>query len=279
MEHHFSGTSHPDKLVAVVVPMHNRKELTADEEISLRHLVHFLGRYDKYLVVPESLDLRIPGFRPKPFRDEFFGSVSAYNRMMLTPAFYEAFGDYRYILNYHLDALVFSDELLRWCDLKLDYVGPPWLPCKDTPWVKNPKVGNGGFSLRKVASFLKIIDSGKYAIDPEEYWCRTYASAPALKRYINLHKKHLKRLRLFNGVKQEIADWPKVSWHNEDHFWSDRGRHYYPQFKIADFETGLKFGFEAAPRHCFELNGRKLPFGCHAWPKYDRAFWEPFLLK
>jgi hypothetical protein len=33
-----------------------------------------------------------------------------------------------------------------------------------------------------------------------------------------------------------------------------------------------------APRLCFELNGRKLPFGCHAWQRYDRGFWEPYLL-
>jgi hypothetical protein len=30
----------------------------------------------------------------------------------------------------------------------------------------------------------------------------------------------------------------------------------------------------------YELNGHELPFGCHAWERYDRAFWEeqlPFL--
>src|SRR5690606_7208876 len=42
----------PQKLVAVVVPASDRAELTADEEISLRHLLHFLGDYDRYLVLP-----------------------------------------------------------------------------------------------------------------------------------------------------------------------------------------------------------------------------------
>lgn len=273
------NTQKPSKLVAVVVPMHNRKELTADEEISLNHLVHFLGRYDKYLVLPESLDLRVPDCKAKPFSDKFFGSVAAHSRLMLSRGFYESFQEYEYILTYHTDALVFSDKLLGWCELGLDYIGPPWLNSPETPWVRNPKVGNGGFSLRKVSSFLKIIDSDNYAITPEEYWRKTYGSAPRFLRYRNLYKKYLKRLRVFNGVKREIADWPKVSWHNEDHFWSNRGTHYFSEFKVADFETGLRFAFEAAPRQCFELNGRKLPFGCHAWPKYDRAFWEPYLLK
>lgn len=266
-------------LVAVVVPMHNRKKLTTDEEISLKHLIHFLGRFDKYLVVPETLDIDIPGFRPKRFSNYFFGSLAAHTRLMLSAKFYQSFADYKYILIYHTDALVFSDQLSQWCESDLDYVGPPWVQCPETPWVSVPKVGNGGFSLRKVASFLRVLDSDKYAVDPAEYWRRHYAGAPILKRSINLPKKYLKRFKYFNGVKRELADWPKVTWRNEDHFWADRARHYYDDFKIADFATALRFGFEAAPRHCFELNGRQLPFGCHAWTKYDRQFWEQHFLK
>ena len=36
---------------------------------------------------------------------------------------------------------------------------------------------------------------------------------------------------------------------------------------------------EVSPRLCFERNHRQLPFGCHAWARYDGAFWEPHLLK
>jgi len=43
-------------------------------------------------------------------------------------------------------------------------------------------------------------------------------------------------------------------------------------------EEGLRFAFEGAPRMCFELNQQKLPFGCHAWAKFDRSFWEPYLI-
>src|SRR5207237_10589092 len=62
-------------------------------------------------------------------------------------------------------------------------------------------------------------------------------------------------------------------------FWSDESVKYYPGFKIASVELGLRFGFEVAPRVCFAQNNYTLPFGCHAWPKYDRDFWEPYLLK
>jgi hypothetical protein len=85
---------------------------------------------------------------------------------------------------------------------------------------------------------------------------------------------------MFNGVKWQTARWnPTKNKRNEDEFWSDAAQTYYPEFKVASFETGLHFAFEVAPKLCFELNHRTLPFGCHAWHKYDRDFWEPYVLK
>jgi hypothetical protein len=40
-----------------------------------------------------------------------------------------------------------------------DYIGPPWIQGPDLPWLKESGVGNGGFSLRKVESFLKLLNS------------------------------------------------------------------------------------------------------------------------
>ncbi|HEX2055722.1 MAG TPA: DUF5672 family protein [Nitrospiraceae bacterium] len=270
------------KTVAVVVPGYDRSEFTADEEISFRHLDAYLGPYDKYLVVPRSLSIQRAGFALKRFPDSFFGSAIANARLMLSRTFYEAFADYRYILIYQLDALVFSDQLLDWCAKDFDYVGAPWVNCEDSPWVSRPRVGNGGLSLRKVESFLKVLSSDRYWIDPEAYWQSLAAGQPWLRRFfLYLPKKWLKRLSRFNGVTWELRQWhlrPDGT-RNEDHFWADHAVRYSPEFKVASFEEGLKFAFEVAPRQCFELNGRRLPFGCHAWPRYDRAFWEPYLLE
>jgi len=266
------------KTVAVVVPLSNRRELTPDEEISFRHLVYFLGKYDKYLVVPNRLRFDYPGFGKKRFPDRFFGTVAAHTKLLLSAGFYNAFSEYKYILIYHPDALVFSDELLQWCDTDLDYIGPPFIQSDDSPWVKGERVGNGGFSLRKVESFLKVIYSGRYAVDPKDYWTDFCVSKPKYIQYLNTPRKYVKRLGIFNNARWEIARWHLVDWHHEDHFWSDRATQYYPGFKIPSVETGLRFGFEAAPRKAFELNNRRFPFGCHAWPRYDRKFWEPYLL-
>lgn len=268
------------KRVAIVVPMHNRSHLTPDEQISFQHLTHYFAAYDKYLVVPDSLEVNLPECSIKRFEAEYFGSVAANTKLLLSEEFYHAFSEYEYILIYHLDALVFSDQLLAWCDLGLDYIGPPWIPCADSPWVKNSRVGNGGFSLRKIESFLKVFRSHVYWIDPEKYWREQHAGMPAHRRLWHLPKRFAKRLHCLNNVRLEMARWhlrPDGT-RNEDHFWSDRAKHYVPEFRVASVEIGLRFAFEVAPRLCYDMNHRQLPFGCHAWPRYDRAFWEPYLI-
>jgi hypothetical protein len=271
----------PHKTVAVVVPLYNRRELTADEQISLRHLQHYLGKYDKYMIVPKTLHVTYPGFTIKRFADSFFGSTIANTRLMLSAKLYQAFSDYKYILIYQLDALVFSDQLLKWCDTDLDYVGAPWLHCPDSPWVKVPRVGNGGLSLRKVESFLRVFHSDRLRVEPNAYWASFCEGRPAYIQFLNLPRKYLKRFVLFNGARREMARWhlTDIARRNEDYFWSDEAVRYYPEFKIAPVDVGLRFAFEVGPRYCFELNNRQLPFGCHAWPRYDRDFWEPYLLK
>ena len=77
--------------VAVVVPAYNRAQFTPDEEISFRHLEHVLGRYDKFLAVPRSLEIERPGYQIQRFDDGYFGSAIANGKLMLSPAFYESF--------------------------------------------------------------------------------------------------------------------------------------------------------------------------------------------
>lgn len=265
--------------VAVVVPLSARSTFTPDESITLSQLGHYLNEFDRYFVAPRSLKIEMPGFKVMRFDDRFFGSVLAHNKLMLSKQFYEAFSKYDYILQHHLDALVFSDRLLEWCQLGLDYIAAPWINCEDTTFVTVPRVGNGGLSLRKVESFLKVLSSTRYAMDPEEYWTMFCAKNPALMRWINFPRKYIKRLSRFNGVEWDIRKRYIEGRLNEDYFWSDDAKYYYPEFKVAPFEVGLRFAFEVAPRRCFEMNNHQLPFGCHAWPRYDRAFWEPYLLK
>ena len=273
----------PTKTVAILVPASNRKELTLEEKISMRHLLHYLGAYDKYFIVPRGMDFHLEGLTVKSFSKKYFGSMRAHSRLLYLPEFWKTFEDYKYVLMYHLDALVFRDELLNWCETDVDYIGAPFIPCADSPWVKEPGVGNGGFALMKVEAALRVLHN-RYRTEPIRYWEDRFAgllkSILAVLRNPRRLAPNWLRRPLTQPLRQSLQrlDVAEVNVQNNDIFWSYHAVKYLPDFKIPDWQTALRFAFEAAPRHCFELNGRELPFGCHAWPKFDRGFWDPFLL-
>jgi len=266
-----------------VIPLAARAELLPEEEVSLRQLSHFLGRYDKYLVAPEGLRIERDGFRTVYFKRKFFGSAAAHNKLVIRQDFYRAFANYRYILVYHLDSLVLSDELERWCAAGWDYIGAPWLPCPDTPWVKEARVGNGGFALMKVASVLDVLHE-RYLQHPARFWVDLFlAHAGVLGWLFNALERLQVRFDRSRIVDKAVLEWrashdPGHYGDNNDFFWSYDAARLLPTFRVAPVEQGLRFAFEAAPRLCFELNHHRLPFGCHAWAKFDRDFWLPHLV-
>ncbi len=272
----------PFKRVAIVVPLSSRPDLLPEEEVSLRHLRHFLSTYEKYFVAPPGATIEREGFKTIRFPAKFFGSAAAHNQLLMWPKFYQAFEDYEYILIYHLDSLVLSDEIARWCAAGFDYIGAPWLPCADTPWVKEPRVGNGGFTLMRVESSLKVLYN-RYRNEPATYWSdmitRNRRRLPALFWFLRRLQPRFPHSRLINRPLEDwvISEEPGMHGRNNDFFWSFEAIRHLPDFKIASVSDGLQFAFEAEPGMCFELNRRKLPFGCHAWPRY-RTFWEPYLL-
>lgn len=273
----------PSKMVAIVVPLSNRNWFTPEEVISLRHLRHFLGRYDKYLIAPQGMEIECEGFGIKRFSSKYFGSAAAHTHLVFTTDFYQAFADYKFILFYHLDSLVFSDQLSEWCARDLDYIGPPWLKCADSPWVTRPRVGNGGFTLLRIEAALQVLHN-RYRAHPSTYWLDRFTRNAGRLGWMVRALKILQRIfphsKLVNRPLEELRHManPSSNNRNNDIFWSDYAVRYLPSFKVASFEDGLRFGFEVSPRQCFEMNGRQMPFGCHAWERFDRSFWEPHLL-
>ncbi len=146
--------------VAVVIPVY-KAELNELEKISLAQCRKVLGKYPLIFVAPAGA--KFPYFAPTDgiarFPSGFFENVLTYNCMMTAPFFYEAFKDFEYILIYQLDAFVFYDALEEFCALGYDYIGAPWSynERRDFPDVKNVRVGNGGFSLRKVKAHYNLL--------------------------------------------------------------------------------------------------------------------------
>lgn len=248
------------KQVAIVTCFY-REEFSEDEQISLTHLLHYLGRYDKFIVKPPRVKAALPGFQIRNFPARHFQSAQTHGQLQLMRKYYEAFADYEYILIYQIDSLVFADQLETWCQKGYDFIGAPWIKENMLKRYDYPDaVGNGGFSLRKVKNFLKVIDRARQT--PLELAMNLMRAAPSPRNM---------RQAWQNSAAERTAL-------NEDRFWAFEAKKYYPEFKIPSVAEGLKFAFELNPKKCFELNHKELPFGAHAFGKYDRGFWKPHLL-
>lgn len=253
--------------VAVVIPFYN-PVLSKDEKLSLACWRRHLSSFDTYSLSPDSLQTTLPGTKPIHFPDHNFISVRSYSEMLLTPSFYEAFANYEYILIYQLDALVFSNQLTNWCNQGLSYIGAPWNNSRIgqlTSSTTDLRGGNGGLSLRRIPDFLEVLQKTN---DQAEY---------------NLSSRYSQWLwfgvNVLTGKSKNRWLQTKTNQYpfNEDGFWSFEAPKYFPQFIAATRDQSLKFAFETLPAQCFSENGNKLPFGCHAWAKYDRGFWTSHL--
>ncbi|MGO9639761.1 MAG: DUF5672 family protein [Candidatus Acidiferrales bacterium] len=279
----------PKRLVAIVTPL-TRFPLAEDEEISMHHLREYLGHFDRFIIGPKDAlrslheTREYSDFALRQFPDRYFQSIQSYSRLMVTEEFYRAFTEYEYILIYQLDCLVFSSDLEAWCHGGWDYIGAPLF--KDFledpaagPWV----VGNGGLSLRRVGSALDVLTSARLLDDPKVRGPKTrrFKSAPYLRRMLVALRTFLFERGYHNTVGwllRKLKKHPEI-YFQEDLFWAVQAPRLAPGFNIATPEQALGFSFEMAPRYCFQANSSRLPFGCHAWAKHDRGFWEPFLLK
>ncbi|RYE27216.1 MAG: hypothetical protein EOP45_01930 [Sphingobacteriaceae bacterium] len=260
------------KKVAVVIPCY-RNTISAYEKIALQQCESILSAYPKIIIKPNHLTLSdetkiVSVSAIENFDEHYFASIAGYNRLMLTPEFYARFIDYEYILIYQLDAFVFSDELTYWCNADIDYIGAPWIrPTHDKSNIETlelkvksylytrynvhrkglpsdkqfiNKVGNGGFSLRRVKVFHDI----------------TLSMQPKIHFYLSSNNFH----------------------YNEDAFWSIEVNRKKRILNIPFYKTALKFAFEFHPERAYNLNHQQLPFGCHAWDK-QVDFWRPIFKK
>jgi hypothetical protein len=265
---------------AVVVPTRTL-ELDADEQVSFHQLRGVLGGYDTYLALPDDLEGTLDGLPVKRFAAPYFRTRRRNQQLMISPDFYREFEDYEFVLVYQLDSLVLADELAAWCEAGWDNVGAPW-----TRWAPDGSlvltgVGNGGFALRRVESCLRVATTARRSLPR----LRTLAwfGAAVGQRLVT----HLPRtLRKVASSRRKLRTAAAISrgalgstFLTEDKFWSEMAPRLEPTFRIPPTETALSFAFESHPRECFDLNGRRLPFGCHKWWFHDREFWEPHLIE
>lgn len=262
--------------IAIIIPIY-KDEITLFEEISLQQCFAVLGRYPIIFVCPKNMELGSfhQDYKSKAeflFLDnDNFESIITYNRMMLSVWFYEFFINYKYILIYQLDCFVFKDELMFWAEQGYSYIGAPWFleNSSDDDFNELIGVGNGGFSLRKVKDCIKILKSNKKIL--------------SFKDYISQNKQSNKSFVWLRSIKHYFNSYSFKTIHknqliNEDKMFSLAGKRF-DYFKIPDAKTAIGFAFETHPRKLFILNDCQLPFGCHAWWKYDLKFYSSIMKK
>lgn len=235
----------------IVVPLY-KTELSHNEELSFNNILNLYNPSDVCLFIPESLKLRkrFHAIEQQKFEDRYFENVMSYNKLMLSKVFYKRFSEYDYILVHQLDAFMFRKDLEYWCKKDYDYIGAPWLKSKNPIShifrskklkLREPifnKVGNGGFSLRKVNTFLKFLDTYENIVSENE---------------------HHPLYRI------------------EDVFWSLIAPQYI-NFTIPDYKVAVDFSIDRKPEIGLKLNKGKLPFGCHGFEKSKtKPFWKKYV--
>lgn len=263
--------------VSIVIPVYRNPN--NDEIISLRRCCEILGNYEAIIVAPINMDIKEYetiwysydiSCRVERFDNQYFSSIKGYNRLLLSECFYQRFKEYDYILIYQPDAYVFEDKLLDWCRKGYDYIGAP-LVGKFTEKVYNTsmpmRVGNGGFSLRRVQAYIDFFNGVNHV----------FTSRQIINR-ISMWKKPYTRIFVWLLMLLGWRNTPRIvanRWkYNEDDFWSgllDNSN--YALSKPTPHEA-LSFAFERFPSELCQIT-HHLPFGCHAWKKYQYdEFWK-----
>lgn len=268
----------------VVIPIY-KQDLTEMEMNSLKQCFRILGSYSVVFVCAKSQDITFyqnilteqnySAFF-KRFPDKYFRDVNCYSKLLLNKAFYEQFTEYEYMLIYQLDAWVFEDKLEYWCSQNYDYIGAPWFEGYDIANENSsmlPVAGNGGFSLRKIASILKILNTDFKAPKSLKYIYDHSSKKTKLSKILNIP------IYLCRFIFQKELYFPlwQITNMYEDVVFARYGQMAYCKFKLAPPEIALKFSFETQPMRLYEMNNNQLPFGCHAFEKYDFNFWKQFI--
>ncbi len=256
--------------VVVVVFLHSETP-TSLELISFKQAYKILSKHSIFVICPDSIDTKnydsvINNIRYIKIPGHWQDSIQSYNKLKLSRFLYQIFADYEFLLTYELDAFVFKDELLDWCDKGFDFIGAPWFKGLSDPTIPYEflGVGNSGFSLRRISRMREILK-------------RNYLPKPTLKDFVRLEFKKIcryyygsvKNLGRENYTIQKYVSTP------EDLFIYEYGMKY--EIAIPKPDIAMQFSFEVNPSLLYSMNMMNLPFGCHAWARYELEFWKSVL--
>lgn len=263
--------------VAIGVPAYKLfSNLIENERIAWYQFTKVYREYDFVLVCPQSLDTSgylSPSLtaqaRVERFMDAYFTGTDSYNKLLLAVDFYQRFEAYEYILICQSDVFVFYDALPEWCAKGYSYVGPLWFKGFAPPVEEAQlrEVGNGGFSLRKVADALRVLHTRQtifaYPTFVRECFSKGFVSG------LSQLPTYVRRMLFANNTHHTRNDYPS----QEDVFWSIICADRFTWYTRPTPTEALAFGFDYHPVLMLDLNGGKLPMAFHAWDRHRNEFW------
>ena len=233
--------------VAIIIPIY-KQTLNLLEQFSLDYLLTKAGGRKLIFIAPRSINAdyyrqRYPAIEYSFHDDHFFSSVAGYNALLLDEKFYEHFLDYSFILIHQTDALLFKDDLDAWMHLGYDYIGAPW------PQGMLLHLTAELAEHYKGTQFHAFVGNGGFSLR------NVQKSIDIMQSESGLHK-----FWRINGL-------------NEDCFFAFAGL-LTDNFKIPPPTIAARFALEQTPADYVAANQGVIPTGCHAWLKYDLAFWQ-----
>lgn len=264
----------------ILIPVYKQK-ISDYEEKSLRQCFNVLRKHTICLVTYEELNCDIyisiaKEYNIKLLRENFsssyFTNINGYNKILISKSFYVRYKKYNYMLIYQLDAYVFYDALDEWCAQGFDYIGAPWFENYQSyeDGAKLWKVGNGGFSLRNIRKSINILSRIMPVFGFKKLW-ELSCTRDLLHQCFYVLKSIFGWHNTMDYLVSQYVD-------QEDLFWTQ----YIPtlgiKMKIPTPKQAAAFSFERSPAYLYKLNNQELPFGCHAWKKYDYDnFWSKYI--
>lgn len=244
--------------VGIVIPLYKERPDTL-EHCSLERCAKVLKHYPTVLLVPEHLDvsfyrgiftdidvLRLP--------DSCFKGLESYNRLLLSPGFYERFsGEYEKICIVQPDVFLCYDALEEFCRLPYDYFGAPLGLFRHDRYELYG--GNGGITLRNVGACIRILQSREVAesdwkpLEEDEFFSYCGEAFPEKFRVAPLHiaikfafDRFPRLLLHLNGGKLPMAI----------HSWYTHDAYFCRKLLAAELPENLAFGQENADELALE---------------------------
>lgn len=224
-------------MVAVVVPVY-KQILSEMEIISYQQLLKILGQFDIVIIAPNGLNLPLE-MKENNINVEYF-DTEYFRSVHSYSCLMLSEGFYQRFLKYQY-ILIYQLDAFVFKNELLHFcsLGYDYI---GAPWL------SGFCEYTNLKRKILYVGNGGFSLRRVE-------------ACLNVLCRHQKLRRIY----QE---------RNEDAFFSACGDEI---FRVAPKKIALTFSFEREVKACFKENDNKLPFGCHAFERYNLEFWEKYI--